>query len=36
LEAPVERVVERETNVAVNVKAVFPLHVARGHPGTDE
>src|ERR1039458_3587486 len=35
LEAPVERVVERETNVAVNVKAVFPLHVARGHPGTD-
>ena len=36
LEAPVERVIERETNVAVNVKAVFPLHVARGHPGTDE
>src|SRR5450759_1926396 len=36
LEAPVERVVERETNVAVNVKAVFPLHVVREHPGTDE
>jgi len=36
LEAPVERVVERETNVAVNLKAVFLLHVARGHPGTDE
>src|ERR1035437_6275050 len=33
LEAPVERVVERETNVAVNVKAVVPLHVTRRHSG---
>ena len=36
LEAPVERVVERETNVAVNVKAVFALHGTRGHLDTDE
>src|SRR5450759_1368306 len=36
LEAPVERVVERETNVAVNVKAVFALHGTRGQLDTDE
>jgi two-component sensor histidine kinase len=36
LEAPVERVVERETNVAVNVKAVVPLRVIGGHSGADE
>jgi two-component sensor histidine kinase len=36
LEAPVERVVERETNVAVNVKAVVPLHVTRRHSDAGE
>jgi two-component sensor histidine kinase len=36
LEAPVERVVERETNVAVNVKAVVPLRVIGGHSDADE
>ena len=36
LEAPVERVVERETNVAVNVQAVAPLRVAREHSSVDE
>jgi two-component sensor histidine kinase len=33
LEAPVERVVEQESNAAVIVKAVFPLHVISGHSG---
>lgn len=32
LEAPAACVIERETNAAVNVKAVVPLHVIRGHP----
>jgi two-component sensor histidine kinase len=36
LEAPVERVVERETDVAVNVQAVVPLRVIGGHSGADE
>jgi len=36
LEAPVERVVEQESNAAVNVKAVVPLHVTRRHSATDE
>ena len=36
LEAPVERVVEQETNVAVDVKAVVPLRVIGGHSGADE
>jgi two-component sensor histidine kinase len=36
LEAPVERVVEQETDAAVNVKAVVPLRVARGPAGADE
>jgi two-component sensor histidine kinase len=36
LEAPVERVVEQETNAAVNLKAVVPLHVIGGHSGADE
>jgi two-component sensor histidine kinase len=31
LEAPVERVVEQETNETVTVKAVAPLRVARDH-----
>jgi two-component sensor histidine kinase len=31
LEAPVECVVEQETNAAVNVRAVAPLRVIRGH-----
>jgi two-component sensor histidine kinase len=33
LEAPVERVVEQESNAAVIVKAVFPLRVIGGHSG---
>ena len=33
LEAPVERVVEQETNAAVNLKAVVPLRVIDGHSG---
>jgi two-component sensor histidine kinase len=36
LEAPVERVIERETNAAVIVKAVFPLGVTPGHLGSDK
>src|SRR5664280_549954 len=36
LEAPVERVVEQESNAAVNVKAVVPLHVIGGHSDADE
>ncbi|HEY4981436.1 MAG TPA: CHASE domain-containing protein [Pseudolabrys sp.] len=36
LEAPVERVVERETNAAVIVKAVFPPGATRGHLGADK
>jgi two-component sensor histidine kinase len=36
LEAPAERVVEQETDAAVNVKAVIPLRVIRGHSGADE
>ena len=36
LEAPIERVVEQETNVAVNVKAVVPLRVIGGHSDADE
>ena len=36
LEAPVERIVEQETNAAVNVKAVVPLRVVGGHSDTDE
>ena len=31
LEAPVERVIERESNAAVIVKAVFPMHVGGGN-----
>jgi hypothetical protein len=30
LEAPVERVVEQESNAEMNVKAVLPLRVIRG------
>jgi two-component sensor histidine kinase len=33
LEAPVERVVEQESNAAVIVKAAFPLRVVGGHSG---
>ena len=33
LEAPVERVVEQESDAAVIVKAVFPLRVVGGHSG---
>ena len=36
LEAPVERVVEREATAAVNVKAAFPLRVTRGHLGAEK
>src|ERR1039457_647057 len=36
LEAPVERVIEQESNAAVNVKAVVPLHVTRMHSAADE
>ena len=36
LEAPVERVVEQESNAAVIVKAVVPLRVIGGNSGTDE
>src|SRR5450830_934654 len=36
LEAPVEHVVEQESNAEVNVKAAAPLHVARGHSAADE
>jgi two-component sensor histidine kinase len=36
LEAPVERVVEQESNAAVNVKAVVPLYVTRKHSAADE
>jgi two-component sensor histidine kinase len=36
LEAPVERVVEQESNAAVIVKAVVPLCVASGHSAADE
>jgi two-component sensor histidine kinase len=36
LEAPVERVVEQESNAAVIVKAVVPLHVVGGHSGAVE
>lgn len=36
LEAPIERVVEQETNAAVIVKSVVPLHVTRGHSAADE
>jgi two-component sensor histidine kinase len=36
LEAPVGRVVEQESNAAVNVKAVVPLRVARGDSDADE
>ena len=36
LEAPVERVIEQESNAAVNVKAVVPLHVARRHSAADD
>lgn len=36
LEAPVERVVEQETNAAVNVKAVVPLRVIGGHLGAEK
>src|SRR5450759_1825911 len=35
LEAPVERVVEQESNAEVTVKAVVPLHGARGHSDSD-
>jgi two-component sensor histidine kinase len=35
LEAPVERVVEQESNAAVIVKAAIPLRVIRGHSGAD-
>jgi hypothetical protein len=36
LEAPVECVIEQETNAAVIVKAVVPLLVTGGHSGPDE
>jgi len=36
LEAPVERVVEQETNETVTVKAVAPLRVASEHSSVDE
>jgi two-component sensor histidine kinase len=36
LEAPVERVVEQESNAAVIVKAVFPLRVIGGNSGAVE
>jgi two-component sensor histidine kinase len=36
LEAPVERVVEQESNAAVIVKAVVPLRVIGGHSGAVE
>jgi len=36
LEAPVERVVEQESNAAVIVKPVVPLHVVGGHSGAVE
>jgi two-component sensor histidine kinase len=36
LEAPVKRVVEQESNAAVNVKAVVPLRVIGGHSDADE
>jgi two-component sensor histidine kinase len=36
LEAPVERVVEQESNAAVSVKAAFPLRVIGGHSEADE
>jgi two-component sensor histidine kinase len=36
LEAPVERVVEQESNAEVKVKAVVPLRVIGGHSGADE
>ena len=36
LEAPVERVIEQESNAAVNVKAVVPLHVTRRHSAADD
>ena len=36
LEAPVERVVEQESNAAVIVKAVVPLRVIGGHSDADE
>ena len=35
LEAPVERIVEQESNAAVNVRAA-PLHIARGHSDADD
>jgi two-component sensor histidine kinase len=36
LEAPVEYVVEQESNAEVNVKAAVPLRVIRGHLDADE
>jgi two-component sensor histidine kinase len=36
LEAPVESVVEQETDAVVNVKAIVPLRVVRVHSGADE
>jgi two-component sensor histidine kinase len=36
LQAPVECVVEQESNTAVNVKAVAPLHIASGHSDADD
>jgi two-component sensor histidine kinase len=36
LEAPVERIVEQESNAAVIVKTVAPLRVIGGHSGKDE
>jgi two-component sensor histidine kinase len=36
LEAPIERVVEQESNAAVIVKAVVPLRVVGGHSGAVE
>ena len=36
LEAPVERVVEQESNAAVIVKVVVPLRIVCGHSGAVE
>ena len=36
LQAPVECVVEQESNTAVNVKAVAPLQIASGHSDADD
>jgi hypothetical protein len=36
LEAPIERVVEQETNAAVIVKAVVPQRVIGRHSDADE